>query len=231
MMQKNTLLVACLVGFAGMVFSGCAGSESAQVSSASLSAQRADSLHAANERLEARIRLLSDSLQFYDDVQSGQYRREQRALQDRLTRFAYELKLLHEGGRSVATLKTDILFEQGTSQFTPEARAELRAVATQLRTTYRGRAVRVEGHTGRSPRLDSSYVSAWALSAGQAAAVVEALVTLSDRAPSQFQAIACGDAYPVASNETPTGQARNRRIRIAVLPRAVRISPPYETTW
>ncbi|PEN08864.1 hypothetical protein CRI93_03695 [Longimonas halophila] len=229
MMRCNTLLVACLLGLAGAALVGCASS--AGTHSSSSSAARVDSLKTANERLEARVRLLSDSLQFYDDIQSGQYRRERRALQDDLTRIAYEVQLLREGGYVVATLATDVLFESGTAHLKTNAHDRLRTVATQLRTTYRKRTVRVESYTDASLPADSPYSSARALSAGHAAAIVDALVDLSNRAPSQFQAVAYGDTRPAASNETSAGQARNRRIRITVLPQAYRITHPYETAW
>ncbi len=229
MMRCNTLLVACFLGLAGTALVGCA-SASKTHSSASSKA-RVDSLQTVNERLEARVRLLSDSLQFYDAIQSGQYRRERRALQDDLTRIAYEVQLLREGGYVIATLATDVLFERGTAHLKTGADDRLRTVAAQLRTTYRNRTVRVESYTDASPPVDSLYSSARALSAGQAAVIVDALVDLSDRAPAQFQAVAYGNTRPVASNETATGQARNRRLRITVLPQAYRVTHPYETAW
>lgn len=229
MMRCNTLLVACFLGLAGATLIGCASSSETH-SSASPNAL-VDSLQTANERLEARVRLLSDSLQFYDDIQSGQYRRERRAMQDDLTRIAYEVRLLREGGHVIATLATDALFDHGTAHLRPESHDRLRTVAAQLRTTYRKRSVRVESYTDASLPNDSPYSSARALSAGQAAAVVDALVDLSNRAPGQFQAIAYGNTRPAASNETPSGQARNRRLRITVLPQAYRVTHPYETAW
>lgn len=229
MMRCDTLLVACLLGLAGVALSGCASSSETRPAAAP--AARVDSLQTVNERLTARVRLLSDSLQFYDDIQSGQYRRERRAMQDDLTRIAYEVQLLREGGHVITTLATDALFERGTAYLKPESRDRLRSVATQLRTTYRKRSVRVESYTDASHPADSLYSSARALSAGQAAAIVDALVDLSNRAPAQFQAVAYGSTRPVASNETATGQARNRRIRITVLPRAYHVTHPYETAW
>jgi len=229
MMRCNTLLVTCLLGLAGVALTGC--TSSSETRSAASPAARIDSLQTANERLEARVRLLSDSLQFYDDIQSGQYRRERRAMQDGLTRIAYEVQLLREGGHVIATLATDALFEHGTAHLKPESRDRLRTVAAQLSTTYRARNVRVEGYTDAPLPADSPYASARALSAGQAAAIVDALVDLSNRAPAQFQAVAYGSTRPVASNETTTGQARNRRLRITVLPQAYRVTHPYETAW
>lgn len=228
-MRCLALLSTCILGLAGVSLIGCTPSQ--QAASPSSSEALLDSLQTANERLTSRVRQLSDSLQFYDDLQSGQYRREQRAMQDDLTRLAYEVSLLREGGQVIQSFSTDALFEPGTTRFTDEAHDRLRTTATRARTTYRDRAVRVEAHTDNQPLSDSRYTSPWALTAAQAAAVVDTLVTLTQRDAAEFRAVALGAAQPVASNETRSGQARNRRIRIMVLPPARPVAPPYETVW
>ena len=228
MMQRLALLSACVLGLAGMGLAGCTPSQQAASSS---SETILDSLQTANERLATQVRLLSDSLQFYDDLQSGQYRRERRAMQDDLTRLAYEVSLLREGGQVIETLSTDVIFELGTTSFTDDASDRLRTAATRMRTTYRNRTVRVEAHTDNQPLSDSRYTSHWALTAGQAAAVVDTLVSLTRRDAGGFRAVALGAAQPVASNETRSGQARNRRIRIMVLPPDRPVAHPYETVW
>ncbi|MFO8232443.1 MAG: OmpA family protein [Longimonas sp.] len=229
MMRTATLLTVSLLCLGFSTFSGCASSSSSV--NAPSTASLVDSLRTANERLSARVRQLSDSLQFYDDIQSGQYRREQRAIQDDLTRLAYEVTLLREGGQSIETLATDSLFEPGSTRLTDDARDRLRTIAARLRTTYRNRIIRVEAHTDNQPPADSSYASGRALSAGRAAAVVDLLVDLSDRDAADFRAVALGAAQPVASNETRSGQARNRRIRIMVLPPRHQVPHPYELSW
>ncbi|MES3629733.1 MAG: OmpA family protein [Longimonas sp.] len=229
-------LALCLV--LGLVFgltmhlAGCASTEtSTSPATSNSSGFRYDSLLVENERLRARNRELSDSLQFYDNIASGQYRRERRAMQDDLTRLAYELSLLREGGQTVATLSADVLFEPGTSTLTEDGRMRLRELARRLRTTYRDRAIRVEGHTDTHQSGNDAYASARVRSATQAAAVVDLLVAHSELPSSQFQAVALGDAQPTASNETETGRTRNRRIRIAVLPPAHDVASPFEVAW
>lgn len=229
MMRHATLLFLCVLYVGTHSLAGC--SPSSPLVRSSSDQPLIDSLRTANEQLETRMRLLSDSLQFYDDIQSGQYRRERRAMQDDLTRLAYEVSLLRAGGQVIETLSTDALFEPGTTRFTDEGSDRLHAIATQLRTTYRSRTIRIEAHTDNQLRADSAYASPRALSAGQAAAVVDTLVALSNRDAAAFQAVALGAAHPVASNETRSGQRRNRRIRIMVLPPTSPVASPYETTW
>jgi chemotaxis protein MotB len=229
MMRINALLIACLIGLVGGAFAGCTSSEGPVQPRSSL--HSVDSLRAANERLASRARQLADSLQFYDDMQSGQYQREQRALQDRIARLAYEVRLFRDGGRTVDILQADLLFAPGTARLTDGARSRLQAVSAVLRTTYRDRSIRVEAHTDSASPADSAYASHWALSAAQAAAVVKVLAVQSGRDPALFRAVACGAAQPIASNETRAGQARNRRVRIAVLPVPGRAESPYEIMW
>lgn len=227
----HVLAIGLVLGFT-MHLTGCAFTETVTSPSASnSSALHYDSLLVENERLRAQSREISDSLQFYDNIASGQYRREWRAMQDDLTRLAYELSLLREGGQTVATLSADLLFEPGTSTLTENGRTRLRELARRLRTTYRDRAIRVEGHTDAHQSENGAYASARVRSATQAAAVVDLLIAHSELPSSQFQAVALGDARPTASNETETGRTRNRRIRIAVLPPAHDVASPFEVAW
>ncbi|PSQ81152.1 MAG: hypothetical protein BRD41_03380, partial [Bacteroidetes bacterium QS_1_63_11] len=74
-----------------------------------------DSLQAETATLRARLRQLRDSLQFRDDVATGQYDRDLRVLQDQLNRLTYEARTLRDGGQTVRVLPADSLFEPGTA--------------------------------------------------------------------------------------------------------------------
>jgi chemotaxis protein MotB len=193
---------------------------------------RGDSLRAENMRLKARANALQDSLRFRDDVQTGQYYREQRTLQDKIMRLTYEVRTLRDGGQTVAVLPVDDLFD--TATLTDTGVERLRAVAEQLETAYPNRRVRVEGHSDRTPlseSLQERFPSNWALSSARAAAVVHRLITLTSLNGGQFAAVGYGTTDPVATNNTAQGRQQNRRIRIAVLPAPRDYSRPFETTW
>lgn len=193
-----------------------------------------DSLRAENARLRDQNRALRDSLEFHQDLESGQYYRDLRALEDRLNRLSYEVRLLRDGGLTVTTLSTDSLFEPGGATLSTAGTDRLEALARQLQSTYPDRTVRVEGHAddrALSDAMQEQFPSNWELSSARATAVVRRLIDLTDLDRSQFVAVGYGAARPRASNDTAMGRRRNRRVRVAVLPLPRDYSRPFQTTW
>ncbi|MEQ9094206.1 MAG: OmpA family protein, partial [Miltoncostaeaceae bacterium] len=76
--------------------------------------------------------------------------------------------------------------------------------------------VRVEGHTDTAPIATAVFPSNWELSGGRAAAVVRALVG-GGVPSSRLELSGFGDTEPIASNDTPTGRAANRRVDVLVV--------------
>ena len=207
---------------------GCAGGGSIGSGSAPL-----DSLRSENARLRAENRALRDSLRFRRDLDTGQYYRERRTLQDQLNRLSYEARLLRNGGLTVAVLSVDALFA-GADSLGADGRARLDSVAQQLQRTYPNRTVRVEGHADNAPltgRLKARFGSNWELSAARATTVLRALLDRTALAPDQFVAVGYGAGRPRAANDTAAGRRRNRRVRIAVLPLPKDYARPFEMSW
>ena len=124
-------------------------------------------------------------------------------------------------GETVEVLLSDLFFESGSADLTPEGQARLDATAQKLARDYAGRTVRVEGHTDTQPigpSLKGRYPSNWELSAARAAAVARYLETAHNLPPGRMEAVGLGPYDPVDSNATAEGRARNRRVRLAVLP-------------
>ena len=193
-----------------------------------------DSLRAENLRLRDRNQTLRDSLRFRDDVESGQYYRDLRTLQDRLTRLTYEVRLLRDGGLTVAVLPADSLFATAADSLSAAGVERLRALARQLQSTYPDRTVRVEAHaddTPLGPSLRARYASNWALSSVRASTVLRRLQALSSLDRAQFVAVGYGASRPRASNDTAAGRRRNRRVRVSVLPLPHNYAQPFEETW
>lgn len=193
-----------------------------------------DSLRAENAALRAQLRQARDSLQFRLDIETGQYYRDLRQLEDQVNRLTYEARTLRDGGLTVRRLPADSLFEPGTATLSPAGTERLRSVAARLETTYPNRPVRIEGHadpTPLGPGMQERFASNWELSAARATTVVRHLIDQSSLDPNQFAAVAFGDTDPVASNESAAGRRRNRRVRIAVLPAPRDYSRPFETAW
>ena len=102
-------------------------------------------------------------------------------------------------------------FDFGEATLLPEARRVLAAVADVLRR-YPDLRVRVGGHTDAV----SSDAFNLRLSGARAGAVRDYLVGAGVDA-SRLEAVGYGEAEPIATNETETGRALNRRVEFVVL--------------
>ena len=144
------------------------------------------------------------------------------ALQERLQA---EIKkgdahLSEVNGRVRLELVDSILFEPGQVALSARGSEVLGRVGSVL-AGAEDRPIQVSGHSddGAMPdRLQSSFPSAWELSAAQAVHVVRFLAEHARVPPRRLAASGYGAFQPVASNGTATGRARNRRIEILLLP-------------
>ncbi|WP_022836245.1 OmpA/MotB family protein [Salisaeta longa] len=225
----------CWAILIGLCLVGCGGSApAATVPSDDPVAQPVpstpDSMRAYIAALRAEQRMLQDSLAAYRAAESGKVFRTVRVLRDQTTRMAYELDLLREGGQTVAVLPTDELFADSLA-LTAAARTRLQDIALQLRQTYPGQTIRVEGYTADAPFDTTRYGSHWMQTAAHATQVVQALQALGNVPRNRFVVVAFGATHPRASNMTAGGRARNRRIRVAVLPEPQTYSRPFELAW
>lgn len=124
-------------------------------------------------------------------------------------------------GETVEVLLADIFFESGSVRLTGQGQTRLDALADKLRREFAGRTVRVEGHTDTQPigpTLQGRFPTNWELSVARAAAVVRYLLEVHGLDPARMEAVGFGPHDPVDSNDTAEGRARNRRVRVAVLP-------------
>ena len=81
--------------------------------------------------------------------------------------------------------------------------------------------IQVAGHTDGAPisaRLAERYPSNWELSTSRATNVVRFLEEKAHVPPRRLVASGHGPFHPIASNATPAGRARNRRIEILLTP-------------
>lgn len=74
----------------------------------------------------------------------------------------------------------------------------------------------VEGHTDNVPVKSGDYATNWELSAARADAVVTLMARTYAIPEQRLIAAAYGEHRPAASNATPQGRARNRRIEIII---------------
>lgn len=198
---------------------------------ANLSAKQAD-LHAAQQLLEeqqaliqqlVRSKVLLERAKAQLEKRSGEYEQLSRALREEI--LAGEIEISELRGRMILRLGDQILFPSGSASINRDGQATLDRLAATLRG-MRGRTIQVEGHTDQVPAGPSGFFpSNWELSTARALAVVR---HLQDRGvdPTRLAATGYGEFHPVASNGTPEGRARNRRIEIVLSASVERMSPP-----
>jgi chemotaxis protein MotB len=146
---------------------------------------------------------------------------------DRLTQLARDLTatlgpLVKEGkvrvtqnSRGVSVeINASVLFAPGDAALTDTSREALSAVAILLKNDPHQ--VQVEGHTDDVPISNPLFPSNWELSAVRASSVVRLFID-SGMAPARLTAVGHGANLPVATNDTPDGRARNRRVAVTII--------------
>jgi len=111
---------------------------------------------------------------------------------------------------------SDKLFAPGTAQLQTDGYRILDEVAAAVQRTYQRQRIVVEAHTDDS--LGSNPTASHALTTAQAQAVFQQLVQRGRLPTRQLSVLAMGENHPLASNATPAGKAKNRRIEIVVYP-------------
>jgi chemotaxis protein MotB len=207
--------------FFAALLAGCTSSQSPYQAIITEQDQRYDSLQVEYFELQRLYAQTLDTLQFYDDVETGRVYREINRLNDRIKRLEYDLSVSLDGGLTVTTLLADDLFEPATATLTERGAELLAEVAASLREEEGGGRIRIEGHSDGVPvggALKEQYPSNWELSTARASAVARYLIEAQEMDEAHLEVAGYGSARPVASNATTEGRRQNRRVRIAVLP-------------
>ena len=124
-----------------------------------------------------------------------------------------------KGKLSVQVLD-EILFDSGSAEIKPEGQEVLRRVGRVLKQ-QKDKGIVIEGHTDNVPisgALAERFPTNWELSTARATSVVRFLEEEVGIEPERLSAVGYGPYRPVASNDTPEGRARNRRIEIKLVP-------------
>ena len=123
----------------------------------------------------------------------------------------------------VIRLQDRFAFELGSEKVQPEFMPILMRIKDIL-AEVRAQFV-VSGHTDNLPIATERFRSNWELSAARAASVVHELTADGSIRAETIRVEGHSDARPVATNDTPEGRARNRRVEIRVSPHAIMEHP------
>ena len=111
---------------------------------------------------------------------------------------------------------SDKLFVPGTPSLQTDGYRILDEVAAAVQRTYQRQRIVVEAHTDDS--LSTNPTAAHMLTTAQAQAAFQQLVQRGRLPARQLSVLAMGENHPLASNATPAGKAKNRRIEVVVYP-------------
>lgn len=164
---------------------------------AALAACVSDQTYQAEVKKSATYEALNKQLQ--TEVQSDQVQIQQ--LQDRLK----------------VTMVDEILFAEGGWQLSRKGEETLAKIIPTLSGLKNQRIV-VEGFTDNvpiGPALKTRFPSNWELSTARATDVVRFL-SAKGVPNNALSAEGFGDSRPVATNDTPQGRAKNRRVDIVI---------------
>lgn len=186
--------------------------------------QAREALEADLRRLQEREAALSDSLAAREAeiaALRGTYDGLVADLEAEVSAGQIEIEQLR-GGLQV-NLSQEILFPSGSASLNARGVAVLRKVALRLKSLPNP--IEVHGHTDNvAVKKTSRYGSNWELAAARSAQVVR-LFTERGIGPERLTVVSRGEFSPIASNDTPAGRAKNRRIEIRLLPSSVRPTP------
>lgn len=118
----------------------------------------------------------------------------------------------------VVEVGTDILFDSGKIDLKPEGRATIKKIAEVIKKVGTDELLRIDGHTDNEPIKVSGWKDNWHLSAMRAHTVLKALQA-EGIAPERMYLAGFAFYRPEASNDTPEGRRRNRRVEILIVPK------------
>lgn len=110
-------------------------------------------------------------------------------------------------------LRSGLLFPSGSDQLNQNADPLMQEVAKHLNSNLQ--MILVHGHTDNIPIETERFPSNWELSSARGVAVVRKLQNLGV-VPARMSVEGHGEFQPVASNDTPEGRAKNRRVVVSI---------------
>lgn len=111
-------------------------------------------------------------------------------------------------------LPDEMVFESGKAEILPQFNETLRKIAGMLKDMPNH--LQIEGHTDNIPINTPAFPSNWELSTTRSVVILRSLLSYAID-PNRLSAAGYAEFKPIASNDTPEGRAKNRRVEIIVL--------------
>lgn len=115
----------------------------------------------------------------------------------------------------VISVADKYFYETGSADLKENSRDVLDKIASAL--LQYPHMIRIEGHTDNVPIHNNRFPSNWELSASRAINVAKYFMESHNIQPGRISTIGYSQYKPVASNDTPDGRAKNRRVDIVIL--------------
>ena len=120
-------------------------------------------------------------------------------------------------GQMRFTVLSEVLFDSGKAELKNDGIATLDSIITVIQKEYPDREIAIEGHTDTDPIKASKWNNNRDLSYARSLAVLSHAQE-KGIAPEQLKAVACGEFFPVAPNDSAKNKSLNRRAVIVVMP-------------
>ncbi|MFV8225537.1 OmpA family protein [Christiangramia aquimixticola] len=142
------------------------------------------------------------------------------AVSNALTNFEGKgLSVEQRNGKVYVSMENKLLFDSGSWAVNSEGRKAVKQLGSVL-AQNQDIAVLIEGHTDNVPYGGSGALKDnWDLSTKRATSIVQILKKNSSIDPQNLTAAGRGEFVPVASNDSESGRAKNRRIEVILTPK------------
>lgn len=183
-------------------------------------------LAAENERLENlknELEARSKRVQELESIiasKDASMKALKEAISKALTDFEGKgLTVEQRNGKVYVSMENKLLFESGSWAVGSQGKKAVQQLGGVLADNP-GISILIEGHTDNVPYTGSGQLSGnWDLSTKRATAIVTILRDNPNIDPQNLTAAGRGEYAPIASNDTPEGRAKNRRIEVILTPK------------
>ena len=226
-MKSKALLLSCLLLFSACENNSLGSTEKGAIAGTVIGAGLGAIIGHETGHTGAGVAIGSGFGALAGGLMGRQVEQTDKRLDQREQQLAEQERIIAENRRMIDELKSrgvdarqtdrgvvinlpDVLFEFDSAKLTPEARDTTREISTVI-NDLKDRKIAVEGHTDSVG--SASYNER--LSRDRAESVADSLI---DRglSRSSVRVRGYGEDRPVASNDTDSGRARNRRVEVIV---------------